>query len=1151
MGFLPRPARAILIFLLVFQAIVSPVVSWNPRAEASSRSQSDDSSTSDAGSEIIINALRQGAGDPRIRNAQAKIEEGLSEFERAGDNDAPSKNFDFYHLGKQTLEQVIISEGMLEVKQVVDSRSLSDIYISNPVVGFDIEKVSVQIEKVKSQFSFEFPTQKGRALRHTFSGFNIVAHTQDKELTVLLDASGKIFAVDMGYFKKRGFQGPMPVFEIGEVPEGVSADDLKVSFLTRALKPGDISALRSTKGAVFPQDKDMNKLIFTAGDAMIYRDTDGGRQYLGLYDRQVILSKVFSGIATLAYNAYAIAPGRYSPQVREEAVTLATDGNVKTEIDRAGSSFNDPTLRTALTVLGEDSVKGLFLRAAAIKNRMQSPRDKFLFEEWLADAKPFYDVAQARIAKNTDGSSALQEQVAAGDLGASYKDLQEELSIKGHTLRQKFYRLMTPSRVKLLGAVAAGGAAAAGAVQLMGGAQVAWSLFLSSLLSTATVLSNDQYRWTLLKSMTTQAIFIVTPIVVGLATAKDKSFQFLKPYASLVVRGVSYGILPFYNLISHVGMKNALNTLKGSLSPLHSQGGLNPWNRIQPESPLGQQIGLKEPIFLGINSLGDKKGEQVDAQGKALDIIARGRNQAQQTAGLLANIVVSMKRGIDLPTLIATQNAIIDGKDVATVVNDPKFHSDRARLAWELSRYMVKSKPLGASFDPSEIPAEDLLKFHQFANETADRLEKFERDHPRLSKLRDRTRGAYQRFLKGAVEFGKEEREFLSNVDPAEFPQRQFWSEYVLSQFVGLQAGLIGPRADLNHPEKLVAQEGAALWTNRQHLSELFDNVRSNHTSLGSKMLVFQQKPEVRDDRYDPHEWITKRSVENPENLIQGVWSWAKGTFNLPKSDIGGTFLRAFSKRLMTLQLNYVMFMAIRMTVGGQFLWPATAAFLFFQIWGPFSYSFAWPIGQTGNKIYEERFDGLNKRFDLVKTRLSQGLRFGDERLIQEGYEELFMMYREEGARLPEEITAGMRETRNILALNDSTKGPELRVSAQALLDHSQRHPPFRNAPNKGVLWAINILMAGTALYLSTFAAIRSFQTLTATDLLGLSLKAAAGYTAVYYTQAGINKLGERWQARKERRAHEWAEGRRNLPKSVLGLTGSGSSTCSEVLNKF
>ncbi|MEQ1666405.1 MAG: hypothetical protein ABL927_13625, partial [Bdellovibrionales bacterium] len=203
---------------------------------------------------------------------------------------------------------------------------------------------------------------------------------------------------------------------------------------------------------------------------------------------------------------------------------------------------------------------------------------------------------------------------------------------------------------------------------------------------------------------------------------------------------------------------------------------------------------------------------------------------------------------------------------------------------------------------------------------------------------------------------------------------------------------------------------------------------------------------------------------------------------------------------------------------------------------------------------YEDSLADKNTEFNDIKTQISKGLRLEDDELLQEGSAALNKLYHKnekiisdfkkileptiEYLQIPEadraqaelffsnylgaivrlkesiakrDFSSQEKAVLNLRNIYEKTQIPEeLKNDAQALLEFSITHPPFKNGVNTKVTTAINYLAGAVTTYLGTNMFV---------DLLrshdwgpkiaeGAALSAALYYT-VYKAQRGIDNLAK------------------------------------------
>jgi len=1086
-----------------------------------------DHNTENKNQPLIPSASETIFGNPEIKNTLTQIEGLVTELGQADESTNPKKSSDTFRLAGQTFQ--IQTDGSKAVEFALD-----DININLPTVGFEVAKLEVEIDRENHTLALKTESTDGElygflsllapqklinkarqykvlnyiigkknTVRHVFKGLDIVSHARDGELLILVDSSGKIYAIDMGYIAVAGFKNSVPVFPVGEISQNFNLNQpTKTTFLTRGLKPFPAENMYLDPQATIPLDRE--KAIFSAGDAVIYQEINGRRNLVGIYDRQVMMSYVLIGTLLLTWQAYAIMPSEHNASVESGLIALLKDPAFAKAALAQNLETNEinPHVVKALSGISTVTIQKLLLRIKTIQASTQDLKDRFVIGEW---EKSFTKLlAQSEKTKLIKDAPAVNP----NDLGPQWKELTKNMLKEQEAIKSTFYRVMHSKAMKLIAALAIGGAAAAGATYLLGDSGPAWAVTISNKLFEALpevlkVSGQDgypAYRITLMKSLLSMGSFVVVAWTIGALTARNTGWTFRKQLGALGTRSYAFFQLPFFHRVaSMTGQPNFLRAL-GT--------GANPLAKIKPSSPIGQKLNLQEGLRLGlINPFAKDRAEKAALQNQALSQMARQRANAKIVAGLVANMVVSEQFQIDLPTMLVVQGEKHEAdKSALAIISDKKFHQQWAIVAAEVTNQILNSsKAQGLDF--SQLTDEELKQYILMADETANEVRTFANKHPKLTQLRARFNGFGAKMLKGTANFGLAENAFLRTVEPNEFVQNQFWRRFVLEYLLTItQEGLIGKRADLSNKGALAADPNGVLWTGEKQLGDKMNMLRSQLMNPAALTMVYQPPGSVSEGNYSPIETMTLKTAIHPESLIEGGRTLFKEVTNLPKADYPSIFLRSIFSRLKTFQAPMIFMVSTRMVLGGDSTVDAFRLFAVYTIWSQWAYVFVLHIVDRGSQMYEQKFAGPNKRFELAQVKLSQGLNLKDDRLAQDGFQELVELY-ENTEKLPQEISDTLKSSEEIF----KSSPEEREVALQELLEYTKLNAPFKNAPSRLVSNIFVILGSLTATYLSGAL----FVSGASMPLIPLFFTSATMYTTSYFTQKLIiNKIPE-WRRKR------------------------------------
>ena len=1110
----------------------------------------------DAVTPILDQMALDGASDPATVAGRAEAEEFARSLEASSATEFPRNTPDTFHLTGQTL--AIVSGA-----DAGTSYDLSSLNVVLPpiVADFDRREVSVEVNRDAKEFSLVYSKGGKAVARHTIKGFEVVAFARDVEMLQFIDASGKMYVMDMVFARGAAFNSPLPVFHLGSMPEGALAKGkLDVSFVTRGVRPPDVIPA----DAVVPHDVD-SKDIWTAGDFMVSVTNDSGaRELVGVFKRGVSQMQMYTGNAVVSFLAGLVSPPEKAAALKNSAGVLLDPAVAASANDAAGSM--DAFTREALSAFSTKSIDKLRARAGANKDRAAALRDRFEIGEWIEN----YTGLRTRAEKELDAANyktfpALDDKVKGGDFSGDWQKVVTEAMGAAQPGRSLFYKIMTHKAMKGLAAIVAGYLAVKGVGAFVGmpitpemARPLAWTVHSANWMyahAWPEVFKNIAYRSTLFKSYLALTAFVPAFSILGEIYGRKLGWSAIKAKAAAGMRAYAAVQLVFWVRLARIARQpNFLSALAL---------GLNPLTNVKKDSALGVKLGLADDVRPGVlgYSATERSAEQFALKRKVLGALASQQARLREYSFMLANVVVAEKYGIDPATLLMARGGKIVEGDAARLVTDPKFQAEWLKVAGELRTVLAAAKSNAILADVSDISPDDLVADYVTAKKVAQDIAARGKLASTLKTLRIKFRELGPALARRLGTYSVAENEFLKRVEPSDFVAssawQQFFTDYIMTVF---QSGVIGARADLAHPENLAADPNGILWTNKGHFTDMQDQaVRAYGLANPAGLaLVFQKEASPVESLYNPIENFTKVGTSSEDSFLNGMKVWGKNAFNLTKANYGGLFMKSFVKSLKTIQASIVLSMVARVAIAGQSIGAALSGYGYLFFLGMPGYGWPWPVINQGNDSYAEGVKESDAEFLKAKSKIAQGERVKDDLLRNEGYTELAAIYaKHNGADLPKEMRQALAASENFLKIPETErisenkqitefygqtarmmlaleKGDDSEIretyeqvrgqyqgevaeemkalNAHALLEVALKNPPFRNKANAKVSWfwtyfgAISTTYMATALFATSYGG--SMTPALFLSAVGVSAKF---YIGTYFGQKLITTVAGRW----------------------------------------
>jgi hypothetical protein len=1073
---------------------------------------------------------------PAIEEASELTPEQV-QFEKAAADIENSKEGEFP--GPSSKDEFLLTKQYLEVADGEGFKKYELTRFDLPlIVAGDFETdVEIEVNRQNRTIAFAYKRKGKVSARHVIEEVDVVSFSRDKELLTFLENSGKIRSIDTGFAKDTVFKAPLPVFEVADLGKVRSPGDILTSYLTRGLEPMAIA-----DNAVVPLDIP-NDPFHTAGDFVVYENNGGNKKILGIFDRNVMRTRVYTGEAVLATLAAMQSPSTTSPMA--EIAAFQSVPEIRETTQQAATGI-DPLFASILNDLPPEIKASLAQRAMVNHVSPHFKRDRFSQDEWESSFSNLLNQAEKQI-PGADDPNTLIENRRKRDLGDNWQELLE--SQVHPEVKKTFWQRTTAKSLKIMASViktgtfalVLGGAAWGADALLFGGTHTAWVIKTVNEIYGAympAVLKDKVYRITLLKGSTMLMSFV--PLLValgaGVSAVTGKGWGAFKTTASLGMRVYSAISLPFFHYIARVAdQPNFIRAMQKGINPLKAGGRWFP--------------GLNSPLRT------ENAKKQIESNARALQEVAHKRARTKSMAWALAVMVVAENAGYDAAYLsMLAENGGMGSQTLDKLTSDPTFVKKWNQVAYELEYSLLKMKTIEGKNDLKELSKDELLEAFSRARDVARRVENRGPVKNAMAQLRVKFRQMTHAIAPTIANFGVKESEFLKHAEPNNFVVtswwRQFWVDYILG--VG-QVGLFGPRADMSKPHELAAAENGilGLYTTPGHRADMFDQVfRAYGVQLPAEMaMVYQLKSTPVETKYKPIEEIILKSEPQMESFGKTSWNWLKGASNIPEAKYGEYWLKTFVKSIKTVQSLFILSMIGRVFLGGQAWLEAIPAFAYVLVATPWAYRNLWPVLNRGNQVNEDRMEARAKAFLDAKVRLGQGLRLDDNAEILKGYKDLAELYRESPTKLPESIDSLIPQMEEFLSLDSAAdlnnlqeKGAEtmkqVKEKGLTLLDFSVGNPPFTTVSNKRFDKVMTLGFAVATTYLGTKLFVDSFRspgTLAgwAVKLVDASLFSGAMFAITYFGQ----KMITRWvENHKKTWSPDWQTRRLITPQAPDGF---------------
>lgn len=1071
-----------------------------------------------------VNAQAQQLSDEPLRTEANPLELGISQIENNSLINVPNQKFDLFHLANQRIE---IYNGHVEPTVY----NLNEYQIELPTLAYT--QVKVFYSKDTGELIIEATrgaNNEGKngtlVARHIISNLKLKTWATDQELVVLFDQEGKLSVVDKNYIVEQAFKSPIPVFQnLWKMQASEAHSDLKfeASFLTRGTNP---EILNNTNAAsVIPLDH-QQKPYLNAGDIYISAtDAVDKKTTIGVFSREVVYEKIIQDYKILSYMAAL---------TNSQTETLSQVENILKEIENKSAQLQiaeykeqtNPLFKQVLSQFRQEQLNVLLKRSqniADVKSRVFDPLTDTA--DW---SKDFQEIVEKVKKQQTESEASLPASEVEKNW-FQYLEKQkgnELIAKKNETRLQKFTTTLKKGlSLKNLGVFFSVTTVAYLSLPFIHDAAViqeqvkAISWFYENAYPD--ILKDATYRVPLLLS--TVSLMALWPEAVALSALAGKSFKKMaakisdsdqskwaktvrdlarqwgdlnnwQRINSLGMRIYAYLIYPYWRVVVDLVLRQ-----KTFFTAL--ENGLNPFEKILKDSPLGKKLGLIKNERIGLNSItaNAQKIEQKSHQNlKLQSALKEQKNQTEKMAWTLATAVAAEKYQIDPATLML----LAEEKDISIESIESIFKSEDKKAKWKLLASEINSTlaEMNSKQDLSELSPENMQELYSKISAVSNKIMKLGAARQKIYTLNNQFKNGAKKFVKSALMIGKNDFKFLKSVYTNEFVSKQVQQEFTVdhAMVVGIVA-FYGERANMDKPDQLAADANGFLWTSKAHWYDIFLNTFAHFFISGSSMaLVFQKPKALQAENYRPKEHYIYSAADREQGLASATYRWIKDVANPLKADLGGIMIKRFFKRFTTFTAGLTMSVGLRTVLYSSQLGVTKAFLLAKSAWlfnffaAQWFYGWIWDPVQRGNQLESERFSENAEKLKAAQFKLNRGN-------IAEGLSDMMALYIQENSRdlltVQKQVLAASPELKlksvtkithqesiyfgliinlaNALSEKDLTKIGEAKstlvsylgkensenidelrkLSAQNLLKFSITNPPVYTTPNKVLSW--------------------------------------------------------------------------------------------------
>jgi hypothetical protein len=797
----------------------------------------------------------------------------------------------------------------------------------------------------------------------------------DNDFVVVLDTANEIHVMDHAFVRKQFLKSPLPI-----------VDSVKLSTLPQGLSMEWVTpttALPSLPESMKVQEKSLfrmkNLLVFS-------NEENGQRKLLANIDRDALGMIVFARLSSLALLLPSEGPNDANilvdqPAERKSSIDkvptlakLAADPEIRKNAASLQKNFEAHGMIDALYSIPSSTLADLIGRAShseSLRKEFNLPeversRFRFRYEEVLRNHSALVEKQKKESGIDPETPEKVESQMRAIREGV-WKNLRTVLS--------------PLNLFRIVGLLGLGGIATASSPDAyLFQARIVIYEKLSNFIN---IFKNPEYADVAILS--TLCLSFLVPATNLIGRALDKFGP-----ASLRGVGVKRALgtlgMRIYSLTMPLFIHGLARVLKQPLMTEAMRHGINPFTlvRLQATDPVGKQL-LNEGYAKTSQTLrlGFGKQSTQEARERALQIMANEKRRRLSLSSAIAFQIAADSYGQD-PSLVAALANLkledIQEAKLKELIKDKTFRAKWLYLGQEISAELISLKQKEGIADLQNLSKEEIGVLFERAKFICEKLERMSSLRKNLTFARSSFKNWYQSQLREFSTYGLDAVDFLKHGHPSNFVTNLFYTQFSADVALSVwQIPFFGTRADLANTKALAADPHGFLWTNKNHLGDMVDQVRLyNINAPSSYALTYDFKGAQNAEESLPDlDKLMSEGLERQEGPFSTLSRWARNAADLRKQNYGFFFWKTFKRRLFSIQSYFLWGVTTRclstdQSIGQSFLASTWAYFMAHWYFG-----LLWDFANNGQDAALQEIASRTETFSAKKTKLLKLLREG------------------------------------------------------------------------------------------------------------------------------------------------------------------------------
>ncbi len=798
----------------------------------------------------------------------------------------------------------------------------------------------------------------------------------DNDFVVVLDTANEIHVMDHAFVRKQFLKSPLPI-----------VDSVRLSTLHQNISMEWVTP--TTALPALPESmKDQSKALFRMKNLLVFSDNGAGEKtLLANIDRDALGMIVFARLSSLALLLPSEGPNDANLLVEQPAERKSSIEKVPTLAKLAA----DPVIRkNAASLQNNLEAHGALDALYSIPSSTladligRASQSQGLREELkLSDAERTRFAFSYEEALKNHAALAEKQKKESGLEGESLEKQESKFRAIREAVWNNLRTTLSPGNLFKISAFIglAGIATASSPEAYLFQARIALYDKLSNFID---IFKNPNYADVAILS--TLSLSFLVPVTNLIGRALDKFGP-----ASLRGVGVKRALgtlgMRIYSLTMPLFIHGLARVLKQPLMTEAMRHGINPFTliRLKESDPVGKQLineghGNKGPRSVRI---GFGKAATQETRERALQIMANEKRRRLSLSSAIAFQIAADSYGQD-PSLVAALANLrledINEVKLKELIKDKEFRSKWLYLGQEISAEMISLKHKEGVADLQSLSKDEIGALYEKAKLVCEKLQNMSSLRKNLIFARSSFKNWYQSQLREFATYGLDAVDFLKHGHPSNFVTNLFYNQFSADVALSVwQIPFFGTRADLGNVKALAADPHGFLWTNKNHLGDMVDQVRLyNINAPSSYALAYDYKGAQNAQESMPDlDRLMSEGLERQEGPFSTLARWARNAADLRKQNYGFFFWKTFKRRLFSIQSYFLWGVTTRclstdLSVGQSFLASTWAYFMAHWYFG-----LLWDFANNGQDAALQEISTRTEAFSDKKTKLLKRLRQG------------------------------------------------------------------------------------------------------------------------------------------------------------------------------